>query len=186
VLELGFGVDWRGGVPHVDVPQARVLFGFIPACGSSLAQQCWRTDIAVGQRGRGLKGPREEKSYTGRIKDVAVAASRVQLALWNRVLKSSPRCKPNVQRSNSKRVNPCSAISSHDPTPQINLAAARLASIGTGLLEGRTELRWSNSVPERRARSGQAGLAEESTKIEGNRVCSCQYALHRLASWGRL
>jgi hypothetical protein len=64
-------------------------------------RQCWRTDIAVGQRRRELKGQREEKSYAGRIKDVAVAASSSQLALWNRVLKSSPRCKPNVQTANA-------------------------------------------------------------------------------------
>lgn len=101
VLELGFGVDWRGGVPHVDVPQARVLLVSSRPVARIWRRQCWRTDIAVGQRGRELKGQREEKSYAGRIKDVAVAASSLQLALWNRVLKSSPRCKPNVQTANA-------------------------------------------------------------------------------------
>jgi hypothetical protein len=98
VLELGFGVDWRGGVPHVDVPQARVLFGFIPACGSYLAQAVledrycgWAAGGSVGAGGKGSPG----------IKDVAVAACSLHSARWNRVLKSSPRCKPNVQTANA-------------------------------------------------------------------------------------
>jgi hypothetical protein len=36
-----------------------------------------------------------------RIKDVAVAACSLHSERWNRVLKSSPRCKPNVQTANA-------------------------------------------------------------------------------------
>jgi hypothetical protein len=56
VLELGFGVDWRGGVPHVDVPQARVLFGFIPACGSYLAQAVLEDRYCGWAAGEGVEG----------------------------------------------------------------------------------------------------------------------------------
>jgi hypothetical protein len=58
VLELRSA--WRGGVPHVDVPPARVLFGFIPACGSYLAQAVledrycgWAAGGSVGAGGKG-------------------------------------------------------------------------------------------------------------------------------------
>jgi hypothetical protein len=61
VLELRFGVDWRGGEPHVDVPQARVLFGFIPACGSYLAQAVLEDRYCGWAAWRELKGQKGQK-----------------------------------------------------------------------------------------------------------------------------
>ncbi len=191
-------------MPDVDVPQARVPFGFIRAAGSYLAQAVLGEDRYWAAGGlEGAQGSRREQESSiprSQDEDVAVALTVVQ----------RPEIKKTLQtpRSKCKPVNPYASIPSH-PIPSrrtgvqpshpylralrsisisISLHAARLADVWLGLLEGRTELRRSNSVP-RRARSGHAGLAEESTKIERQRLCNglCLPALQRrLASWGRL
>jgi hypothetical protein len=96
-------------VPHVDVPQARVLFGFIPACGSYLAQAVLEDRYCGWAAGEGVEGTegrevlRRENQRRGRCS--------FQLAA--RPVEQSPEIKSplQTQRPNCKRVNPCSAIS---------------------------------------------------------------------------
>lgn len=109
VLKLSFGVDWRiHGVPDVDVPQARVPFGFIRAAGSYLAQAVLGEDRYWAAGGlEGAQGSRREQESSiprSQDEDVAVALTVVQ----------RPEIKKTLQtpRSKCKPVNPYASIPS--------------------------------------------------------------------------